>query len=144
MNLKEWKERLDRIPYKVKEVVVSGGEPLIYRDIAELVNYMLDKKWLVSIATNMTVLRGMRIKRSWRLNFHVTYHHDYPLEQFLANYESYKSHFHRVKLFEIGTSLLRMSRTKPLIIDNKGRDKELVLYGPDGKLYKSHTELEMR
>lgn len=69
----EWLERIDQFPIAVDYVTFSGGEPLLYFDIANLVNGLIDRGICVTIFTNGNGFNP-NIKRNPRLRFIATLH----------------------------------------------------------------------
>jgi len=57
LNLEEWKEVVDELArIKVFRLLISGGEPFIYPDLPDLLTYILQYPFRISINTNGTLL----------------------------------------------------------------------------------------
>ena len=55
MELADWKRLVDEIAnYKIRFVLVRGGEPFLMPEIIELIEYIYSKGIFVSIDTNGT------------------------------------------------------------------------------------------
>ena len=125
---------------KPKMITISGGEPMIYPGIVNLVNELVRRKYLVLILTNLSSRKGLKIKRSWRVVLNATYHKEYSLDRFLQNRQLYRKKFF-VKTIEIGTfKAIPDSESRPLV------DKQLcnwcVRYSPDGRKFICDVDLE--
>jgi hypothetical protein len=142
MKVQEWIQIISAYPGKIKKVIISGGEPFLYPDIVALVNYLLGKKILVSIATNLTTIKGLRIQNSRRLEIRATYHDNFSKQRFIDHLELYYASFHHVMAWDFNGEIPG-AVTKPKIYNNEGRNKKQVIYGPDGNRFDSHVEAEM-
>lgn len=127
---------------KAKIVNISGGEPLIYRDLPILVNTLIKKGYIVSIFTNLKSLDGLSIKPSWRVIFRATYHDNGTQDRllnFMMNLWRYRSRFY-VQVIELETNFIEGSIIK-IKKDTQSSDY-VEIYAPDGRKAYSHTELE--
>ena len=96
-DYKYWINYIETFPIKVGEVFISGGEPGLYPNIEELVNYLLDSGRLVTIFTNLTnILFSTSIKPSNKLRFNVMRHDDVNDERFDIALRAVRSLKHRV------------------------------------------------
>lgn len=59
LELADWKRLVDELTaHQVASVLLRGGEPFLYPDIAELLDYIAGKEIFVSIDTNGTMLKN--------------------------------------------------------------------------------------
>ena len=58
MKLEQWKKLVDEITnYKIKFILIRGGEPFLFPGIIELLEYINSKEIFILIDTNGTVLK---------------------------------------------------------------------------------------
>jgi MoaA/NifB/PqqE/SkfB family radical SAM enzyme len=58
MGLKEWKKIIDELKaHNVKSLLLRGGEPFLFKEIIELLEYINSKGIFISMDTNGTMLR---------------------------------------------------------------------------------------
>jgi len=131
---------------KVKLLVISGGEPGLYKDLHAIVNYAVDNGILVQIISNITHLSEFdKIKDSWRVVFLSTYHPVGSLKRFMFGYKELSSRFY-VTVRELrpkGDMNPRyISFAKTIPIKDEQSDKEMEIYAPDGTKYNSCLELD--
>ena len=75
-SLKEIQGAVEKFPYKIREVFVSGGAPELHPDFVELVNWLLDKKYFVHLFTNLMFPEVLlNIKKTKRFLITASYHH---------------------------------------------------------------------
>lgn len=130
----------------LNHVTISGGEPALYGDLPELVNWMAANKMLVLIFTNLSNVEPfLKIKKSWRVMFYSTYHDVLPLDRYLKNYEKLSKKFHvSVRELRPASDLkpkyIPWAKVKPISHD---QDEAYVeIYAPDGRLFYSCSELD--
>lgn len=70
-----WIEKIKSFPVKVNEVVISGGEPMLRNDFADLVNGLVLSGYFVTVQSNISVVkRAAELKKSSRLRISATWH----------------------------------------------------------------------
>jgi MoaA/NifB/PqqE/SkfB family radical SAM enzyme len=101
-NFLGWVRFFKRFPYKIKEVYVSGGEPVLHPDFVRIVNYLLCCGYYVRIFTNLKDIRKFyAINQSYKLSIKATYHHnELSSFEFDENYQRLKN-IHSVEVDEI-------------------------------------------
>ena len=81
MKLPDWKRLVDEIAgYKIRFVLIRGGEPFLFHGIIELLDYINDKGIFISIDTNGTVLNKYAEDLVRIGNMHITFSVDGPEE----------------------------------------------------------------
>lgn len=74
-SFQEWKEFIEKFPYWLSQIYVSGGEPSLYKDIVPLINWLIERGHHVIVFTNLWRINNfVGIKPHWRLIFQPTYH----------------------------------------------------------------------
>jgi len=121
-NFTGWVKFFKRFPYKIKEVYVSGGEPVLHKDFVRIVNYLLGCGYYVRIYTNLKNIDKFReIKQCYRLSIKATYHHNESLEIFDMNYKALKM-IHSVEVDEFETpKLLSYSKLQNMLNNDHSR-----------------------
>ena len=134
----KWVDMINKSDYGV--LTISGGEPGIYKGIARIINAAIDKKMVVRVFTNLTVIdEFMRIRKSWRVVFLASYHHIFSHRLFTKNYSILRDRFH-VDVRELGVKTL--SYSKLIKINNKQTDNFQLIYAPDGSLHNSCKSID--
>jgi len=143
LTVEEWKDKIIKFPIKLREVVISGGEPTIYSGYTELINWLLDEGYFVVVNSNLSVFSG-DIKPSYRFRIMSTYHHSANRIRWEKNYRAYAKKY-RIDVDEIGQAELQYSRVKPYCKVDEARDYVAgFYYGPDGTLNTSFWEVLKR
>ena len=121
-------------------VVISGGEPGLYKGLHRIIDYAVSRGKLVRVFTNLTVTEEfLLIKTSWRVIFLASYHKISSLDRFLNNYSEIRNRFY-IKVRELGDMVLPFSKVCRI---NKEQSREQrVIYAPDGNIYNSCYELD--
>jgi MoaA/NifB/PqqE/SkfB family radical SAM enzyme len=136
-TLEQWKEFVKSFPVKIKEVTISGGEPTLYPDFVELVNWLLDEGYHVKVFTNLSGNAKLsELKRSYKLIIKATCHTwtGMPGEWFKNLYHEVKKR-HRIDAFEIGDKkMLDFTELKPLITEEEGIETRYFRVTPDRRL----------
>ena len=74
-TFEEWKTFIERFPYWISHLYVSGGEPSLYKDIVPLVNWLIERGHHIVVFTNLWKAENfLGIRPHWRLLFMPTYH----------------------------------------------------------------------
>ena len=123
-----------------KMLVISGGEPGIYDGLAKIVNAAIEKKMLIRIFTNLTVINEfLSIKDSWRVVCLATYHYLGGYCKFMDNYNILNKRFY-ITVREIATK--RLSFSKMVEMAKEQSDDFRLIYAPDGRLFTSCKDLD--
>jgi MoaA/NifB/PqqE/SkfB family radical SAM enzyme len=97
MELKDWKRLVDEIAqYKIRFVLIRGGEPFLFPGIIELLEYINSKGIFLSIDTNGTVLNKFAADLVRIGNMHITFSVDGP-EEIHDDVRGVKGSFDRIK-----------------------------------------------
>ena len=74
-TFEEWKVFMERYPYWISQVIVTGGEPSLYKEVAPLTNWLIERGHHVIVFTNLWRTENFQsIKPHWRLLFMPTFH----------------------------------------------------------------------
>jgi organic radical activating enzyme len=143
MNLEHWQEIVrNQFPRPIKEVTLSGGEPMLVPYFTEFTNWLLEQGLFVSIWSNLMTRKGLEVTPSKRYRICATYHHSSPRKKFLENYKEYSKKF-RVDVEEIGTEKwLPMSVLKPYSNLEHSSNCKGFFYAPDGRLYTNFLTID--
>jgi len=106
LSVQEWMEILDQEKHRI--VQITGGEPMLYPHIRELVKELI-KKYHVRIFSNLTIYRDL--PKSSKIRFHATYHRSASLRKFLINLDRYRKKY-LVGVWEIETKFVSGSHWK--------------------------------
>jgi organic radical activating enzyme len=131
----EWRVFLDRIPFWLKVVYISGGEPSLYGDIVPLINYLIERGHHVILQTNLYKPEAyIGIKPHWRLMFAATYHEAQENRlgrgnQFFTNAEFLREHGFWVRTQQFMTYDKRTNRVKEFFTEKwfKETDNSIML-----------------
>lgn len=139
LPIEKWKQflldydRTQRDSGGIREVILTGGEPSILPYFKELLEWMLfEKKWFVTVFSNLSNKRFLDIKPSFRLRIGSTFHHgQISQERWESNYKAVNK-IHRVDVDEIGEGWLSYSNVKPLMKEEDVRDRvDYIRVAPD-------------
>ena len=138
-ELEDWQELISNFPIKINDVVLSGGEPTIYKDFVPLANWILDQGIMLEVYTNLTNKRLAKVRPSYKLRILATYHHEYDMQKFNENYLFVqKQHKHKIDVKEIGSKKLTYSRLVPwgcTLESSKQVFKNYLYCCPDGEIF---------
>lgn len=134
--LRELQKFINDFPYRIREIKLSGGSPELHPDFVEFTNWLLDKGLFVQIFTNLTLpLTLMRLKRTYRLMFISTYHHQYDQNEYEYIY-NFLSEWYRINVEEIGVKKLSFSRVKGFIGNEEmKKNTEMIRVSPDLRMF---------
>jgi len=124
-NYLQWIDIIGK--YNVNSVRISGGEPMLYRDITLLINSLLEDKYYVRLVTNLIVNDISGVLPNPRFRILATYHKDSMTnkqkERFILNYHRYKKDY-LIDVRELGLKTLPFTRiTKPI---NMGYNERII------------------
>lgn len=95
MSLIEWIEIFDRFPVKIREVIITGGEPFLYKHIDELILYLVGRNIHVAVFSNLLVKRQLSYTGDL-LRIAASHHENVSKEKFNKGLEYYRSQGVRV------------------------------------------------
>jgi len=94
-TFEEWKVFIERFPYWISQVIISGGEPSLYKEVAPLTNWLIERGHHVIMFTNLWNVKNYEgIKPHWRLLFMPTFHKG-------DNYERYSKALKKIDKYQI-------------------------------------------
>jgi len=114
LTAKQWIDLLDRFTglHKTQEAFISGGEPDLYKDVWQIIDYLTSNKICVTVQTNgISVNNIFKAKPSDRLRILANYHHQQDMELFLINFYTYDYRFSHVVAKELDTAILPVKST---------------------------------
>ena len=139
IDLSDWKRIVKDFPRKLREIKITGGEPMIQPYFVEFVNWLTDNGYFVFVLTNLTIkVKGL--KPSNKLMLCATHHQGIDADKWKKNLEHYQKDF-RVEVEEIDFGEVDGSYVKNLGYRESGDTCMGFLYAPDGKLYTRFNEL---
>lgn len=74
MTLAGWKKVIKRLPFKVREIMVTGGEPMLHPEFNQIVEWMLKQGYFVTVYTNLSIAKGNQLPKHHRLRFYASKH----------------------------------------------------------------------
>jgi organic radical activating enzyme len=140
-SAKEWIEYIESFPLRITEVIITGGEPTSYSGLIELVKILLDKKYFVTIYTNLSNPWEInKIPISKRLLIIATFHHEMnDIDDFKYSVSQLN---HNLKIDEISYKLLQSSNLKRIwTIEDSKNIISCLRVGPDGKIFTNCFDL---
>lgn len=142
LSLQDWKLIIATFPVRIKEIFITGGEPTIMPYFSDLVNWITDRRTLVTIFTNLYNLTD-NLNPSPYLRINATYHHHVDEIDFRHNYNEMKRRGFQITVDEIGYQLLYFSDLKPEItdIDDLKLDNDKLRISPSGHIYTTCYDL---
>lgn len=97
MKLEQWKKLVDEISnYRIRFILIRGGEPFLYPEINKLLEYINSKSIFISIDTNGTLLRKYAEDLIRIGNMHITFSVDGP-EKIHDSVRGVKGYFKKIK-----------------------------------------------
>jgi radical SAM protein with 4Fe4S-binding SPASM domain len=97
LELKDWKRLVDEIAqYKIRFILIRGGEPFLFPGIIELLEYINSKGIFLSIDTNGTILNKFAADLVRIGNMHITFSVD-GTEEIHDNVRGVKGSFQKTK-----------------------------------------------
>jgi len=141
---KEWMNIINTFPVKVREVVLSGGEPMLYGNYVELADAIVSSGRFLTVYTNLTLTKGLDVKPSIRMRLDASFHESVNNKLFFNNLKEYR------KKFRVDTNEIEKKEIKGSVVKNKlhtADDMEECLnrrkqgFSPDGKYCNSLREV---
>lgn len=131
-TLEDYKEFIDKYPYRIQEISVTGGSPELHSDFVEIVKYILSKGIYVSVFTNLMHPDILELlPKSRRLIFNASYHHykdwfQMSVNDYTLNYDLLKKNY-RVVVHEIDKQYLPYSKLSQYQTDSEVKGKDVCL-----------------
>ena len=131
--------------HKVKEIMVSGGEPTLISWMPNFVHWLLNKGYHVTILCNgFRVDRILEIPNSYRLQVSMSYHHHTDKVEMQRKYDVLASRGYRVNIKELLDGKPRQFSysipalrhcTKPEHLLMEDKSFPVLNFGANGQLY---------
>jgi organic radical activating enzyme len=137
LTIEEWKRKIETFPYQIKQVQLTGGEPTLYPEFKELVEYLLSRKIFVIVYTNLT--NDIAFEDNIRLRFLSTYHRWMNPSKWVERYMSLNF---RKSSVELETNIFPFTN-KQNVCSKEDVDIQpnRFIYSPNGKLYTHAREM---
>lgn len=88
----EWKRFIEKFPEHIAECHISGGEPSLYKELPELVNWLTSRNTHVVIYSNLFLPEPLiRLNASYLVRVKGVYHHSEELKAFNDKFRAIKS-----------------------------------------------------
>lgn len=128
---------IENLPFRVREIVLSGGEPMLHKDFALIVQMLLVRGYFVTIFSNLISTRLSEVSYSRRLRVTASFHLTTHREAFLDNlFELTFYCGHNVKVDEFpGHQSGKGDRIKPFLDISECMTAKRFNISPDGKIY---------
>lgn len=133
LGFTEWKNIIDKFE-QVKEIVLSGGEPMLYKHYTELCNHILSKGYFLMIFSNLQSKKGLQVKPHKNLMIYASHHvelSDKQEKEWQENYKLYKKKYRVVAD--------QLDKDKPILTKEQEFGNcyysQIVRYSPDGKCF---------
>ena len=137
IELSEWKRIVKSFPRKIREIKITGGEPMLMPWFPEFVNWLAKEGYSVFIISNLTLQK--KFKKSDKVMINCTYHKSANKTKWLRNLAYYKDF--QIKIDEIETGEIVGSDVKELCHREYGDTCEGFIYSPEGKLFTNVNEM---
>jgi len=133
IELDDWKYLIESFPLKLREIRISGGEPMLMPYYAELINWLLDRGLYVMVFTNLTIL-NLDVKPSGRLIYSTTYHKGANAERWQRNLREYEKKY-KVNAHQLEDKTIPTVNVSPECYAEYGSTCVGFMYNPAGKLF---------
>lgn len=142
-NAAYWIDFIETFPVKVREVILTGGEPTIHKSLPFLVTYLLDTGYFVQVQTNLTNIEPLlKIKPQLRLKLVVTYHEQYNMNKFLNNLETIRKMGYQIRVDEIQNGHIKNSNVKAKLDRIQDYpEKNIVRVDSSGRIFVNAKEM---
>ena len=143
----DWERLIKNFPVKIREVVISGGEPLLYFEIQRLILLLLDLDLMVMMNSNLMIKRNLSILKSDRLRVEATLHEGVDKTKFYSNVQHYRQWFKvDVDFFTDHNWPIRFLgfKGKKLMSEDESYlclDMKRFKFTPDGRLWINDREI---
>ena len=143
IGIEDWKRIITNFPVKVKEVMITGGEPTLITWMPDLCNWLLNKCYHVTVFSNLQCTMSFKeIKNSYRFQIWATFHQEQDDKRFFDGaHQLLVGNNYNIRVGELGEKKLLPYSKLMLFQDNEGLKKPQFIYSPDGKLFTSCYDL---
>ncbi len=93
INPQEWFHLITHFPAKIREIVLTGGEPFMHKGCADLTNYLTSSGFFVTLFSNLALFPEGKINPSIRLHIIGTLHLNQNAEEFWKKYNRIKKDY---------------------------------------------------
>ncbi len=144
----KWARLIDSFPARVREVVISGGEPFLYQDIGKLINHLTDRGKFVTIFSNLEMLtKKLGIRPSYRIRIGASLHESQDRARFMKAYRENRGIYRidydilgdKTKHIGLTTRMKKIETVEDLKADECW-DEPRFIYVPNGDLYTSFEQ----
>jgi len=138
MTFEFMKKQIDNFPFKIRQILITGGEPALNKDFPRIVNYLLGKGFCVVIYSNLTEIEPFfKIRKSFRFRIQSTCHQKMDVEKFDHNFRKLNQYHHHIQVDELGKRRLDYSNLKDwcTVDTSKNYLKGYLRMGIDGILF---------
>lgn len=145
-TFEEWKIFINKFPYQIRDVHITGGSPELHPEFEKIVNWLLDKGIFVQVFTNLNRTdKLLLLNKTHRLMLLSTFHHSDKLDRFMENYNLLKKHY-RINVDEINDRyyqrFVKSSRLKEFCtMDELKNNIKMLRISPDCKVFETCYEL---
>jgi organic radical activating enzyme len=134
-------EFVNKFPYPIKEVLLTGGSPELHPDFIKIVEDLLKRGYFVMIFSNLLLVETLiKLPQSRRLLITASYHHTDKWEsisvpEYTANY-FLLSNDYRINVEEIGERRLSYSKVKSFTDEKRLKENnKMIRVSPDLQMY---------
>ena len=114
-TFEEWRDWILRLPFPIRHVNLTGGEPMMQESMISLANWLTARRIPTFIYTNMTTSGLLKVNPSPWLRMIASYHESCGVVRFLKNYYAAKKIHRNIVVEELETQHLPFSRQKALM-----------------------------
>lgn len=147
-SLMFWKDKLEDFDTAldsaggIREIVISGGEPTMLPFFIRFLNWLLhEKKWYVTLITNLSNLKLAEIKPSIRLRVVATFHSECVIPADYKLRYDMLSKIHRIDSQELETDKFEFTKVRKEILDcDYIESTKIIRIAPDGSIYLTREE----
>ena len=136
ITFSQWTQIIDNLK-SVREIVITGGEPMLYDKYNELCNYILDKGYFLMVFSNLMSPNGFDVKSHHRFMIYASLHVPANRKIWFENYKLYK------RKYRINYEIL--NETKKVLTKEEEYDncylKYRTIYSPCGDCYPNILEM---
>jgi len=135
-GFEDWVKFFNKFPYKIREVLVSGGTAELHPDFIKIMKWLLNKGYFVQLYTNLVKIDILRqLPKTHRLIIISTYHHVVRPEIYSENYKELSKSY-RIISTEIGEGVFSYSRVKPFSTLKDEKDEyPMIRVAPDFRMF---------
>lgn len=131
--LSDWLHMVDNFPYRLREVIISGGEPTLVSYFTDLVDRLLARGLMVTVFTNLSNDILLKNIPHPRLRIVASYHKQVSADRFMVRWEAIKKRGYQITVEEIGEKRLpiRTDVKKELTTGDELKVYTMLRFAPD-------------